>query len=129
MGMGLNIIAFLFVISSVYMIMGYGNGMFYGIANTTGLNPENAQITGGGELWLKILLLFGGVGLTVGTLFFPNPYTLFAAIAAFLLALVPSIYDVVANSGLPVPVQLFFGLVFGGMFLMSVIVFIKGGEW
>lgn len=129
MGFGLNIILFLFVIASVFAMMGYGNSTLYSLANATGISPDNGEINGGGAFWIQVLLLFGGAGLILGTVFFPNPYTLFAAIAVFLLALVPTIYDVIATSGLPQPIMTFFSLVFGGMFLMSVIVFLKGVEW
>lgn len=136
---GMNIILFLVVAAALLYLVGWGSSVTDVFA-FIGLVPSTGAVSSG-----TLLLTFGGlllgVAIIVGTFSFPNPYAIFAPIALVLGGIVVGTWGNfleaagfptmdIAGVGTNVPVvSIVVGLILAALGGLSVIAFLKGGEW
>lgn len=103
---------------------------FNATANATSVNG------GSGAFYLNSFQLLTGAGAVVaiaGSILFPNPYLLFAAITLFLLTFVTIPYDILTNPSLGLslndPLIQLMTLIFGFLMVIAALTFFKGNEW
>lgn len=129
MGFGQNILVFSFLIGVLLFFMGY-NTTIVSVAGAIGLNTTTGQFSlSGSSIYIAFAALFGIFAIVVGTIFFPNPYTLFSGFALLLAAFSTIFYDMIQTTNPPFEVKIIVGGFFGLLMLLSAVVFIKAGEW
>ena len=79
-------------------------------------------------------LAIAGATAVAISIFFPNPYTIFAAFAIFLLAFATIPYEIIVSSasygfGPNDPLLLLIAAVFGIMFIVAAVAWYKGNDW
>lgn len=108
---------------------GFGESSSF-ITNVTG-NPTNM-----GNFYDNFygqIVLAAGAAVAI-SIFFPNPYTIFAAFALFLLAFAKIPYDIFASAASygvssSDPLLWFMGSIFGLLLIVAAVTWYKGNEW
>lgn len=138
----MNILLFLVIGAVLLYLVGFGSATA-NVLSWIGLNPTSGELSGG-QLYVAFAAILGlGAAFTIiaGTFSFPNPYVIFAPLASVILVVIittwgnfleaaqfPSVTIPGVGSNLEV-VTLVVGTGLGVLGLLSVISFLKGGEW
>lgn len=135
MALGQNMLLIFVALGLILTIAGYGTNS-QGLSQVFGINTTIDEANGsqagsvsGGLLNDNFKILLIGGGILAGSILFPNPYLIFAGLATMLIGLAPLTYDMIVSLSLPLPAQLIIGGFVGASFVLTVIAFLKGGEW
>lgn len=135
MAKAFNIIILLFFIGFVYFQFYQINPVAFGgkqkfFQNLTGVNGTVESFANSLPINLNTntgLSALGLGALIIGTIVFPNPYTLFALPAAALLTVYFAINDLTSGVGLPSQINAIFTIL-GFAFLVYLVGWYKGNE-
>ena len=131
MGFGQNLLIFV-AIGALLISLIPGNSFTStgSVASFIGINLNTSQPTQTGLLQIAFNpLVLGTVALAIGTIFYPNPFTLFATLAGLLLTLGSIYFSMFKDMQMPFEFQLVIGGFVALAFLLTTIGFLKGGEW